>query len=164
MARDTEYDPQTMVVKEIEELLDDLDAWIRPKLPGNRERRAVSTAIWKARETIRFAKFCLDQEEREPKERLPALTNRMWEYHGQIYAVSMMMRAMADELGISNFKPREVSDAEGRVGVERQGQVDCSGPGEEAEAGSEGVVDSHVLAGGLPDQLHQDRAGGDQAG
>lgn len=108
MARDF-YDPATMVVREPEEIIEELRKMIVSKLPGNRERKAVWTTVNEAWRIISFAKIVLDEEKEKgrPSSDHPALSNRTWEYHGQVYAATCIIRRVADEMGVSNFKTRE---------------------------------------------------------
>jgi hypothetical protein len=106
------YDPETMAVKDVEELLEELTALILPKLPGNRERKAVWATVAEAKRLISHAKFCLKEDELERlarAERPAMLANSTWKAHGEIYAASIIVRRVADEMGVSNFKLREVA-------------------------------------------------------
>lgn len=103
MARDF-YDPYTMRVKEIPELVDELNKLIMPKLPGGRERKAVWGVLCRASEMYSMAHKVIT-EHAEGTEPPDSFT---WTTRGEHYAAAMIIRKIADEMGVDNFKPREV--------------------------------------------------------
>jgi hypothetical protein len=114
MGRDL-YDPYTMRVKDIGELVPELHRLIMGKLPGG----PVVSALWGAFcEASREYKEAHDEIEQCAGGELPT---QLWRAHGQQYTAAKVIRKIADGLGVSNFTLREVSGAEGAIGVAEQG-------------------------------------------
>lgn len=98
------YDPYTMVVKEVPELVDELNKLIMPKLPGGRERKTVWGVLCQASEMYSMAHRVVIEhaEGTEPPDSF------IWTKHGEHYAAAMIIRKIADGMGVDNFKLREV--------------------------------------------------------
>ncbi len=98
------YDPYTMVVKDIPELVEELNKLIMPKLPGGKERGTVWGVLCRASEMYSMAhKVVIEHAEgTEPPDSF------IWTKHGEHYAAAMIIRKIADEMGVDNFKLREV--------------------------------------------------------
>lgn len=102
MARDF-YDPYTMRVKEIPELVEELNKLIMPKLPGGKERGTVWGILCEASHIYSMAQRCLRHAEgTEPPDSFT------WTKHGEYYAADVIIRKIADGMGVDNFKLREV--------------------------------------------------------
>lgn len=100
MARDF-YDPYTMRVKEIPELVEELNKVIMPKLPGGRERGTVWGVLCEAARIYSFADGVITEEEAKSD-------SFVWKAHGEHYAAATVIRKIADGMGVDNFKLREV--------------------------------------------------------
>jgi len=121
------YDPMTMDVKSIPELFDECRAVVFSKLPGtNKFVAATWAALVEANQMYQFAHGVITKDgSDEVSERFVTT------HYGQHYATAMIIRKIADALGVSNFKPREAPDGAGTV----QGADGGSSPAHEAEAG-----------------------------
>lgn len=95
------YDPYTMVVKEIPELVDELNKLIMPKLPGGPDRQTVWGILCEASRIYSFAHGVITDE----KDHSDPF---VWKHHGEHYAAAMIISKIADGMGVSNFKLREV--------------------------------------------------------
>ena len=125
-----DYDPLTMVVREIEEVIAELSKVIIPKLPGGPPLAATWTTVCEGARIIHFAKAVLAEKDEDPGK---GLSVRAFEYHGQIHAVTTILRRVADEMGVSNFKLREVPvEPETLPGDKPRGHL---GAGDEAPPG-----------------------------
>lgn len=100
MARDF-YDPYTMVVKEIPELVEELTKLVMSKQPGGPPIQTVWGVLCEAASLRREA----GADRGEPYE---GLTYRAGMSAGQSYAAHVIIRKIADGMGVSNFKIREV--------------------------------------------------------
>lgn len=96
------YDPYTMRVKEIPELIEELNKLIMPMQPGG---RPISTVWGVLCEASRLRK----EAEPDPDEVFEGLTYQMGRDTGQSYAADVIIRKIADGMGVDNFKLREVS-------------------------------------------------------
>lgn len=108
MPRVPECDPYTMVVREVGEVVEELSKMIMAKLPGSPAMKAVWTTVCEASRMIKHAEFCLAEDEKEEPGQPGMLSQSFWKHHGEIYACSTIIRRVADEMGVSNFKLREV--------------------------------------------------------
>jgi hypothetical protein len=118
----TPYDPYTMVIKEIPELVDELNKLIMPKLPGGRERQTVWGVLCEASRLYSFNHSIItDEEEKATSDSF------LWKAHGEHYAAAMLIRKIADGLGVDNFKLREVPLEPTVPGQEQGGHPDPSG-------------------------------------
>lgn len=106
MGKSDFYDPYTMVVKEIPELVDELNKLIMAKLPGGRERQTVWGVLCEASGIYSFAMGMIKDHD-SGEDVLASWT--VMKSHGEIYAASMIIRKIADGMGVSNFKLREVA-------------------------------------------------------
>lgn len=124
------YDPYTMAVKDIKELADECRKAIHAKLPGtNKMTHAALNALGQAWEIYSMAhKVVVEHAEgTDPPDSF------IWIKHGEHYAAAMIIRKIADGLGISNFKLREVPLEQPTVpGAEPGG---LPGPGEADQPG-----------------------------
>jgi hypothetical protein len=132
MGKQDFYDPTTMVVKDIGELVDELNKLIMPKLPGGRERQTVWGVLCEASEIYSFAMGMLKDHD-SGEDVLASWT--VMKSHGEIYAASKVIRKIADGMGVSNFKLREVPNAEAAVGAQGDGQVQQPDPGGQGQPG-----------------------------
>lgn len=96
--RENPYDPETMVVRDIEDVTEELTKLMISKLPGNQMVKAAWGSLCEARRIYEFAKGVLDEDDME--------IYRRFQYHGEAYAASQIIRQIADGLGVSNFKKR----------------------------------------------------------
>lgn len=97
------YDPYTMVIKEIPELITELNSLIVKKLPGGRPIATVWGVLCQAAELYRFNHGIITDE--DEKARSEAF---LWKAYGEHYAAAMIIRKIADGMGVDNFKLREV--------------------------------------------------------
>lgn len=93
------YDPYTMVVKEIDELIPELNKLVMSQLPGGRPIQAVWALLCEASRTYAEAKADVEDE---------GGAYRGWLAMGRQQVAGSMIRKVADGLGVSNFKLREV--------------------------------------------------------
>lgn len=97
------YDPYTMVIKEIPELITELNSLIMKKLPGGKPIATVWGVLCEAARMYRESMPDPDDE-----------VERTWSDFrngrqvGQGYAAHVIIRKIADGMGVDNFKMREV--------------------------------------------------------
>lgn len=126
MARDF-YDPYTMRVKEIPELVEELTKLIMPMQPGGKPVATVWGVLCEASGMYKEAMSYLEDPE-EDQAGLMALKSI-----GQQYASGMIIRKIADGMGVSNFKLREVPLERPTVQEPESGR--SPGAGEEDQPG-----------------------------
>lgn len=121
----TPYDPYTMRIKEIPELIAELSKLLMSRLPGT----PATQALWGV-----FCEACRLHREAapDPEEKFEGLTYRLGQETGQSYAAHVMIRKIADGLGVDNFKLREVPLEPTVPGPEQGGRP---GPGQEDQPG-----------------------------
>lgn len=98
------YDPMTMVVKPIPELIAELNKLIMGKQPGGRPIQAVWGVLCEAARLHREAEP--DGQAKQDDTWLNGFT--LGREAGQSYAAHVIIRKVADGMGVSNFKPGEV--------------------------------------------------------
>lgn len=149
------YDPYTMVIKEIPELITELNSLIMKKLPGG---RPIATVWGVLCEAARMHKKSMPDPDDEVERTWSDFTNGR--QVGQAYAAHVIIRKIADGMGVDNFKLREVPLDPTLSGPEQGGHP---GPGEADQPGGPGVVDADVLAGRVPVDLPEHGPGRDEA-
>lgn len=96
------YDSQTMVVREIGEVYEACRVEVFKRMPGtNKMVHATWAALNEAHNGYNFAHSIITDEEEDHSGPF------LWKYHGEHYANAMIIRKIADALGVSNFKTRE---------------------------------------------------------
>ena len=95
------YDPTREVIKDIPELIAELNKLIMPKLPGGRPVQTVWGVLCEASRARTEAMSFLEDEE-------DGLNNRVWKLYGEIQVADRIIRKIADGMGVDNFKMREV--------------------------------------------------------
>lgn len=98
------YDPYTMVIKEIPELIAELDKLIMSKLPGT---PAIQTVWGVLCEAARIHKEA-EPDGNEKQEDTWINGFHLGREAGQSYAAHVIIRKIADGMGVDNFKMREV--------------------------------------------------------
>jgi len=121
------YDPYTMRVKEIEELVPELNKLVMSQLPGSPALATVWGVLCEAARLHKEASPDPDDDEQS------SFTD--WRAVGQSYAAHVIIRKIADGMGVSNFKERDGQDVPDGRGPVRP--VQAAAP---TEAGTEGVV------------------------
>lgn len=150
------YDPYTMVIKEIPELITELNSLIMKKLPGG---RPVATVWGVLCEAARMHKEA-EPDGNEKQEDTWINGFHLGREAGQSYAAHVIIRKIADGMGVDNFKLREVPLEPTLSGPEQGGHP---GPGEADQPGGPGVVDGNVLAGRVPVDLPEHGPSRDEA-
>lgn len=118
------YDPYTMVIKEIPELIAELNKLVMSKLPGGQPISTVWGVLCEASRT--YAEASADMVEDGGSYR--GLINA-----GRQQAASGVIRRIADGMGVDNFKLREVPLEQPTVPGDQQ--VRLPDPGEEDQPG-----------------------------
>lgn len=118
------YDPYTMRIKEIPELITELNKLIMGKLPGGQPISTVWGVLCEASRTYSDATQLADERGGDYTGFLAA---------GRQQAASSMIRKIADGMGVDNFKLREVPLEPPNVPGDQQ--VRLPDPGEEDQPG-----------------------------
>lgn len=135
MGRQDFYDPETMMVRDIGEVFEDCRAVVFKKMPGtNRMVHATWAALVEAHNMYNFAHGVITEDGKDLSDRY------VWIRHGEHYAAAMVIRKIADALGVSNFKTREV----GTVEQVREGRRDHGPDGGPGDARVHGYADRQV--------------------
>lgn len=96
------YDPETMVVRDIDEVFEDCRKEVFKKLPdANKFVHATWASLVEAKNGYDFAHGIITDESQDLSDIF------VWKHHGEHYANAMIIRKIADALGVSNFKNRE---------------------------------------------------------
>lgn len=130
------YDPTRKVVKPISELIEELTKLIMPKQPGSRPLATVWGVLCEASRLYREAEP--DGQAKQDDTWLNGFS--LGREAGQSYAAHVIIRKIADGMGVDNFKLREVPREEHqgeadsppeRPGPEAGGEVDQRGDGQD---------------------------------
>lgn len=90
----------TADVKPIEDVVAECRVWFLAKLPGNRDRAALWSAFGEAYRV--FAEGRAMVEEFGGDDRYERY--RRFQAHGEVYAATKVIRAIAEGIGVSNFR------------------------------------------------------------
>lgn len=99
------YDPYTMRIKEIRELIPELSKLIMRKLPGGQPIETVWAVLCEA---ARLHEESLPGPDLEDRAEFGKSDFWMGQQAGKSYAAHVMIRKIADGMGVSNFTLREV--------------------------------------------------------